>query len=398
MSSICLVHFFISIGSSGYNYFLIAQPSFFSGASEACWETIMMFFLSFFYVFLCFLGPSEIPNNYSSPINFPVRSASYHTTLHDQNQQSQAHRPQTRHHSSSLGNLFGSNLEFEIEIEKRPPQHPEQPVSISLDQASRAVVTTSKDGRVSIQNVAAYPGNTVVINSDFHSSDRSLNRSSGYFSSDEPRSQGHTTNYSSDEQSTGAHRQSPLRHSQIHEQSPRRYQFDHVNQLVQNYSQPRNHSTNFNETIDQLDSLYNNLDVQGNHQQKYDFSKLNRRRQLTQNPTEYSKRYTSTGFQQIPSEQQTTADQQQNWTSSLTNLTMATPSRPSPSLSSSGILADYGTSAAISPNSVYGSTQNINVYQNRLNGQAQIVQRHRTSVKQVKQKSAAKRRNGNTQG
>ncbi len=77
---------------------------------------------------------------------------------------------------------------------------------------------------------------------------------------------------------------------------------------------------------------------------------------------------------------------------------MTTPIRPSPSLSSSGILADYGTSAAISPNSVYGSTQNINVYQNRLNGQAQIVQRHRTSVKQVKQKSAAKRRNGNTQG
>ena len=43
-----------------------------------------------------------------------------------------------------------------------------------------------------------------MINSDFHSSDRSLNRSSGYFSSDEFRSQGLNTNYSSDEQSSGA--------------------------------------------------------------------------------------------------------------------------------------------------------------------------------------------------
>jgi len=73
---------------------------------------------------------------------------------------------------------------------------------------------------------------------------------------------------------------------------------------------------------------------------------------------------------------------------------VSTPIRPS----SSEVVADYGTSGSISPNSVYSSTQNIVVNQNRLNGQSQIVQRNRTSVKQVKQKSAAKRRNGNIQG
>ncbi|CAF4585087.1 unnamed protein product, partial [Rotaria socialis] len=33
--------------------------------------------------------------------------------------------PQIQYHSGSLGNLLGSNLDFEIEIEKRPPQQPE---------------------------------------------------------------------------------------------------------------------------------------------------------------------------------------------------------------------------------------------------------------------------------
>jgi len=341
------------------------------------------------FVFLFFLGPFESTNDYSSPINIPVRSASYHTILHDQNQQQQQQRSQTRYHSGSLGNLFGSNLEFEIEIEKRPPQQPEQPTRISLDQSSRAIITTSKDGRVSIQNVAAYPGNTIVINSDYHSSDRSLNRSSGYFSSDEPRSQGHTTNYSSDEQSSGPNQysystSSPIRHNQINEQPSTRYRFDQVNQIVQNYSQPSN---NFNETIDQIDALYNNLNIQTNDQRPYDFSKLNRRKQLTRDSNEYSNRYTSTGFQHIPYEQQTISDNNNN-------PIMSTPIRPSNSLSSSGILADYGTPGSISPTSGYSSTQ----YQNRSNLQSQIVQRNRTSVKQVKQKSAAKRRNGNIQG
>jgi hypothetical protein len=335
-----------------------------------------------YFLFFIFLGPFETTNDYSSPINIPVRSASYHTSLHEQNQQPQQQRSQTRYHSGSLGNLFGSNLEFEIEIEKRPPQQPEQPTRISLDQSSHAVITTSKDGRVSIQNVAAYPGNTIVINSDYHSSDRSLNRSSGYFSSDEPRSQGHTTNYSSDEQSSGPNQYSYLTSSsitrnQINDQTPTRYHFDQVNEIVQNYSQPSN---NFNETIDQIDALYNNLDIQTNNQRTYDFSKLNRRKQLTQDSNEYTNRYTSTGFQHIPYEQQTTFDN---------NLT-----RPSYSLSSSGILTDYGTPGSISPNPGYSSTQ----YQNRLSGQSQIGQRSRTSVKQVKQKSAAKKRNGNIQG
>jgi hypothetical protein len=335
------------------------------------------------------LGSFENANDYSSPITIPVRSTSSHSNLHEQKQQQQQqiYRPQTRYHSSSLGNLLGSNLEFEIEIEKRPPQQPEQPTSVSLDQGSRAIVTTSKDGRVSVQNIAAYPGNTVVINSDYHSSDRSLNRSSGYFSSDEPRSQGgHTTNYSSDEQSSGAVNRnssftsSPIRHYRTNEQTPitngTRYHFDRVNEIVQNYSRSTN---NFNDAIDQIDALYTNLDVQKNDQRTYDFSKLNRRKQLTQNPNEYSSRYTSTGFQQIPYEQPTSSS-------------MPTPIRPSQSLSSSGILTDYGTTG-----SGYGSIQNL-VQQNRLNGQSQVVQRNRISVKQVKQKNAAKRRNGNIQG
>ena len=339
----------------------------------------LVFFSSLLTIFS--LGPLEHANDYSSPITIPVRSASYHSNSHEQSQQPPPPRPQTRYHSGSLGNLFGSNLEFEIEIEKRPPHTPEQPTSVSLDQASRAIVTTSKDGRVSVQNIAAYPGNTVVINSDFHASDRSLNRSSGYFSSDEPRSQGHNTNYSSDELSSGSRRvktneQIPIRNSS-------RYHFDQVNEIVHNYSQP---SGNFNEAIDQIDALYNNLDVQSNEQQQtYDFSRMNRRKQLTQNPNEYSNRFTSTGFQQTSPNQQTS--------SVLSNLVAATPIRSSTSLSSSGILADYG-----SPSFSYGSTQNLIVQQNRSNGQAQIVQRNRTSVKQMKQKSEAKRRNGNTQG
>ncbi len=341
-----------------------------------------------------------------------------------------------------------------------------------MDQPSRAIVTTSKDGRVSIQNVAARPGNTVVINSDFHSSDRSLNRSSGYFSSDELRSQGINANYSSDEQSSGAgihvnpnSQSSHTRRYKNNEQSisklpshyrPKQQQqqnnnqqlnndsFDKVNQIVHRYYRQPNNSTGFNDTIDQIDALYNNLDVQTNEdylqdrlisQQgnnnsptTYDFSKspstTNRRKDLSQNTNEYSKRYSSTGFQHIPSQYEppTTSnndkrrndthrafsdneilnninEHNRNWGStSLNDLVMATPIRPSQSLSSSGILADYGTPGSISPNSGFGSAQNVILQQNRLNSQQQIVQRNRTSVKQVKQKSAAKKKTGNMQG
>jgi len=358
---------------------------------------------------------------------------------------------------------------------------------VALDQPTRAIVTTSKDGRVTIQNVAARPGNTVVINSDFHSSDRSLNRSSGYFSSDELRSQGLTTNYSSDEQSSGAgininqnSQSSHTRRYKNNEQStsklPSHYRpkqtnnyqqlnnnsFDKVNQIVHRYSRQPNNPTGFNDAIDQIDALYNNLDVQTNEdysherlisQQEnnhfstpYDFSKssssaVNRRKDLSQNTNEYSKRYSSTGFQHVPSqyEPQTTTtttnstlrhlvsppvtsnndkrrndthralsdnenlnninEHNRNWGStSLNDLAMTTPIRPSQSLSSSGILADYGTPGSISPNSGFGSTQNVILQQNRLNGQQQIVHRNRTSVKQVKQKSAAKKKTGNIQG
>lgn len=349
------------------------------------------------------------------------------------------------------------------------------------------MVTSSRDGRVSIRNVAARPGNTVVINSDFHSSDRSLNRSSGYFSSDELRSQGLNTNYSSDEQSSGTgmngnqHSQSSNAPSSAHarryrnnEQSNSRlpahyrprpnnnnnnnYQqlnnenFDQVNRIVNRYSRQSNSAAGFNETIDQIDALYNNLDVQSNEgnpagssapSNAYDFSKptstTNRRKYHSQNATDYSKRYSSTGFQHVPTdhdqEMSTTNatlrhlvsppvapsnDRRRNephralsdnenltsvnehnrrWGStSLNDLVMATPTRPSQSLSSSGILADYATPGSTSPNSGFGSTQNVVVQQNRLNGQSQIVQRNRTSVKQMKQKNAAKRRTGNTQG
>ncbi|UJR36708.1 hypothetical protein I4U23_029425 [Adineta vaga] len=446
-------------------------------------------------------GPYEITNEYSSPLGAHTRSSSYHSALHDQDSQQQqdqdeypysshsgsAHRRQTQRRSGSLGNLFGPNIEFEIEIEKRPPQQPGQPTVVSLDQPTRAIVTSSKDGRVSIRNVAARPGNTVVINSDFHSSDRSLNRSSGYFSSDELRSQGLNTNYSSDEQSSGAgmnmnqQSQSSNTPSSTH---PRRYKnneqgisklpshyrpkqqnhyqqlnnenFDQVNRIVNRYSRQSNSTTGFNEAIDQIDKLYNNLDVHtdedyitGNNPvtstptSTYDFSKptstMNRRKHLSQNANDYTKRYSSTGFQHDPSQYEqeimtsnsntrhlisppttfsnekrrndttralsdnenlnTINEHNRRWGStSLNDLVMATPIRPSQSLSSSGILADYGTPGSISPNSGFGSTQNVILQQNRLNGQSQIVQRNRTSVKQVKQKSAAKKRTGNIQG
>lgn len=313
-------------------------------------------------------------------------------------------RSHTHYRSRSL-----DNLDFEIEIEKRPPQYPEQPTVVSLDQNSRAIVTTSRDGRVSVQNIAVRPGNTIVINSDFHASDRSLNRSSGYFSSDELRSQGHNTNYSSDEQSSGGNLNSFSPSPQRSRPRPndQAYHFDQVNNLVHRYTQPTNSSVGFNETIDQIDALYNNLDVQ-NANRPHDYPKpttttYNRRKQLELNPNEYNQRFTSTGFQHIPSEQQTPASSNINhgnptWnsTSSLTHLVTSSTVRPSQSLTSSGILADFGTTGSVSPNSTYGSAQNIVVQQNRLNGQSQLVQRNRASVKQVKQKNAARKRNVNT--
>ncbi|CAF3643377.1 unnamed protein product [Rotaria sordida] len=445
------------------------------------------------------ISPYDTTNEYSSSLGAHARSSSYHSILHEQDRQQQldqdqyssspytqsAYRRQIKRRTGSLGNLLGPNIEFEIEIEKRPPQSPEQPTVVELDQSTRAIVTTSKDGRVSIQNVSARPGNTVVINSDFHSSDRSLNRSSGYFSADELRSQGLNTNYSSDEQSSGAtgmninqnsqssntpstHTRRYKNNEQITSKLPSHYRtrqqnnyqqlnsdnFDKLNQIVHRYYRqstninPNNNKTGFNETIDQIDALYNNLDIHTNdnyiHDNKnpttaYDFSKsrANRRQNLSQNSNEYSMRYSSTGFPYISNHENTTTtnsnlrhlvsppvisnndkrhndtnraysdnenlnnnnEHNRNWGStSLNDLVMATPNRPSQSLSSSGILADYATPGSISPSSGFGSTQNVILQQNRLNSQAQIVQRNRTSVKQVKQKSAAKKKIGNIQG
>ena len=332
---------------------------------------------------------------------------------------------------------MSANLDFEIEIEKRPPLQPAQPTVVCLDQPTRAVVTTSKDGRVSIQNLLARPGNTVVIHSDFHASDRSLNRSSGYFSSDELRSQGVTGNYSSDELSASTHARRYKANEQAGSKLPSYYRtkvssqrsadpVDQVNELVHRYYQPSSATSRigFNDTIDQIDALYNKLDIQNNERANspanmpYDFSKppstVNRRRQLAQNPTEYSARYTSTGFQHVPSANTSTPYQSndgqrpfsdpetdpsphhRHWgSSSLTDLVQATPIRPSQSLSSSGILADYGTPGSISSASGFGSSQDLLVRQNRLNEQSQIVHRNRTSNKQ---RSPTKSNNEYTQG
>jgi hypothetical protein len=358
-------------------------------------------------------------------------------------------------------------------------------------------VTTSRDGRVSIQNVAARPGNTVVINSDFHASDRSLNRSSGYFSSDELRSQALTANYSSDEQSSGAGKitqqnsisnsaASHTRRYKNNEQSTSRlpahyrtrqpaYQHvngdtvDQVNQIVHRYYQqsalihPHNvpNQQGFNEAIDQIDALYNNLDIHTNEEyfhdrlvpqqndensSAYDFSRpstINRRRELSQNNDDYAKRYTSTGFQNVSSQNNDQSrnnstlrhlvssneilssndkrrsdmidtnralsdnenihqmnSTQRSWGSTSLNdlAASATSIRPSHSLSSSGIITDYATPGSTSPTSGFGSTHNVVLQQNRLNGRSQVVQRNRTSVKQMKQKSAAKKKFGHIQG
>ncbi|CAF4045394.1 unnamed protein product [Adineta steineri] len=350
------------------------------------------------------VGATESTNNRSSPLNYstqPTSSSSYQSTSYDQNRQQKQRsyspdpgltlRSQTQYHSRSLG-----NLDFEIEIEKRPPHESEQPTVVSLDQSSRAIVTTSKDGRVSIQNIAARPGNTVTINSDFHASDRSLNRSSGYFSSDEIRSQGHNTNYSSDEQSSGINlnSQSPSQRRQRNKSNDKSYHFDRLNNIVNQYSQSSNTSLGFNETIDQIDALYQNLDVE-TADRSYDFSKSNSRKQIELNPNEYPQRLTSVGFQHIPYEQQTSStvnanvnnnnnNNNQKWTSSsINNIFTSTPIRPTQSAS-----GGFST-----PNSKYSSIQNMILHQNRFNPQSQIVQRNRASVKQVKQKNAARKRN-----
>ncbi|CAF1054505.1 unnamed protein product, partial [Didymodactylos carnosus] len=271
------------------------------------------------------MDPYDITNEYShiTPPLSPPRSLSYHSTIHEQQQYPTSssnlrpHSLQSHHRSGSLGNLFGQNLEFEIEIEKRPPNQPERPTVVKMDQATNAIVTTSKDGRVSVQNVVARPGNTVVINSDFHSSDRSLNRSSGYFSSDELRSQGVNTNYSSDEQS-GASNNPPSLSTNIHQQGQkqqthiRRYNakstltsgadnygnlttnmasrlpshyrsnvdnVEKINQILNQFdngsgttsaSTPGNTTTGFTDAIAQIDALYNNLDIDNDPLNKTD--------------------------------------------------------------------------------------------------------------------------------
>lgn len=312
-----------------------------------------------------------------------------------------------------------------------------------------------------------------MINSDFHSSDRSLNRSSGYFSADELRSQGINPNYSSDEQSSGAainvhiNSQSPntptshtrryRNNDQVGSKLPPHYRtrqnnnnyhqlnndnFDKLNQIVQrHYRQSNNNVAGFNDTIDQIDALYNNLDVQTNdnyiHENPtspttYDFSRSpsNRGTNFAQNTNEYSKRFTSTSYPHTSNDENSSlrhlvsppimstidkrhndpnrahsdnenlnSEYNRNWGStSLNDLALSTPLRPSQSLSSSGILADYTTPGSISPNSGFGSTQNVILQQNRFNSQGQVVQRNRTSVKQMKQKSAAKKKLGNVQG
>lgn len=344
-------------------------------------QSILYSFITLNIIFLI-SGPPRTKYDHSTPINYSTRSASYHSALHDQNQQQQQQRhyipkakltyyPSARSHTGSLGNLLGSNLDFEIEIEKRPPQQPEQPTVVSLGHGSPAIVTTSKDGRVSIQNLLAKPGNTVTINSDFHASDRSLNRSSGYFSSDENRFHSGNVNYSSDEPSITSPRSKPTSN------------FDQLDQIVDKYTYSSNNPKSFNETINQIDALYNNLDVKTTDQQ-YKFPKAtstkNRRKELAKTSNEYATRYTSTGFQHIPSETQTASD---------LNNSINQQNRSS----STGILMDHETS-----NFGYGSLQNRIVYQNRLNDKSQIVHRHRQSVKQMKLKNAARKRNGLNQG
>ena len=88
---------------------------------------------------------------------------------------------------SKPGSQMYSNVEFEIEVEKRPPNCNTMPTTtVSIDgQPSRAKVSTAKDGRVSIQNIVGIPGNEITIQSDVHTEDPKTRMSSGYFSGEE---------------------------------------------------------------------------------------------------------------------------------------------------------------------------------------------------------------------
>ena len=85
------------------------------------------------------------------------------------------------------GSQSYSNVEFEIEVEKRPPNYNTIPsTTVSIDgQPSRAKVSTAKDGRVSIRNIVGIPGNEITIQSDVHNEDPKTRMSSGYFSGEE---------------------------------------------------------------------------------------------------------------------------------------------------------------------------------------------------------------------
>lgn len=92
-------------------------------------------------------------------------------------------KTRTHKENNLRGKKAFSQVEFDIEVEKRPYLTKSTPSScVSIDgQPTRAKVSTTHDGRITIENVKCIPGNEILIQSNVDAG----RMSSGYFSGDE---------------------------------------------------------------------------------------------------------------------------------------------------------------------------------------------------------------------
>jgi hypothetical protein len=98
-------------------------------------------------------------------------------------------------YSDRKSKVKGKNVEFKIDVEKRLPSSSDR-TSVSFEKRDAgAKIYTSKDGRISIENIGIMPSNEIIIKSDVFNYRNELcpetiatRMSSGYFSGDEFRS------------------------------------------------------------------------------------------------------------------------------------------------------------------------------------------------------------------
>ena len=160
-----------------------------------------------------------------------------------------------------------SNINFEIEIEKRPimrkKSQSEGTTSVTIDgRPLNANVKTHKDGRVLIENVSLTPGSEITIRSKHIAPEASTatRMSSGYFSGDEFRSYFNSIN----------HNIESLANPEL---SSSNYQFD-INKFLKKTRSKQ-------DALDEFNEMYENLKLEDDpnelNKYKYNLNGVNRR-------------------------------------------------------------------------------------------------------------------------